>query len=47
MEKDNKIIPLNGKARPVVFKDMNEIMKEREEKREEIRQKMKEVWKRK
>jgi hypothetical protein len=47
MEKDNKVINFNRIPRPVVFKDMNEIMKEREAKREGIRQKMKEVWKRK
>ncbi|WP_161798237.1 hypothetical protein [Aneurinibacillus tyrosinisolvens] len=47
MGKDNKVININRFARPVVFKDMNQIMKEREEKREEIKKRMKEIWKRK
>lgn len=45
MAKDKKIIPYDRTPKPVIQRSMEEILKEREQLREEIWERMKEIWK--
>ncbi len=45
MKKSNKVIHIDQIPRPVRQRDMNDILQERNKKREEMLKKMKEVWK--